>query len=102
MKKGFMLLLLIICLGLVGCSDKEEVKGTFDIKGNVNELNAQENRILVEDKDKGLIWVALPENADIQNYQEGQEVVVWVDGGISESSPVFAKAFNIEITSTRQ
>ncbi len=101
MKKGFIILLLI-CFALVGCGKKEEVKGAFDLKGNVVEINNKENSILVEDKDKGLTWVILHENGNIENYQEGQEVVVWVDGGIDTSSPSSAKALNIEITSPKQ
>ena len=100
--KNVFITLLLICLALVGCSNKDEVKGAFDFKGNVIEINAKENSIFVEDKDKGLIWISLPENGNIKNYQEGLEVVVWVDGGIDTSSPASAKALNIEITSTRQ
>lgn len=98
MKKG-LIIMLLIGLVLVGCSNEEEIKGEFDIKGNVVEIDAKENSILVEDKDKGLIWVALPKNGNIGNYQEGQEVVVWVDGGIDTTPPASAKALNIEITS---
>lgn len=101
MNKIFIVLLLI-CFALVGCGKKEEVKGAFDIKGNVVEINDNENSILVEDKDKGLTWIALPENGNIKNYQQGQEVVVWVDGGIDTSNPASAKALNIEITSPKQ
>ena len=101
MKKSFILLLLI-CFALVGCNNKEEIKGTFDIKGNVVEINEKENRILVEDKDKGLTWISLHDNLDIKNYHEGQEVVVWVDGGINTSSPASAKALNIELTPPKQ
>ncbi|WP_064093957.1 DUF3221 domain-containing protein [Rossellomorea aquimaris] len=98
MEKNFIILFLI-CFSLVGCSSKEEVKGQFDIKGNIVGINEKENRILVVDADKGETWVVLPENADIKNYQEGQEVVIWVDDGIDTSAPTSAKALNIEITS---
>ncbi|MEH7225909.1 DUF3221 domain-containing protein [Bacillus sp. JJ1566] len=98
MKKDFIILLLI-CLALVGCNNKEEVKGAFDIKGNVIEINAKENSLLVEEKDKGLTWVTLPESGNIKDFQEGMEVVVWVDGGVDTSFPAAAKALNIEITS---
>lgn len=101
MKKN-LIILFLICFALVGCSNKEDVKGEFDIKGNIVEINEKENRILVEDVDKGQTWVALPENGNIKNYQEGQEVVVWVDGVIATTAPASAKALNIEITSPRQ
>ncbi|QQZ08370.1 DUF3221 domain-containing protein [Heyndrickxia vini] len=94
--------MLLICFALVGCGKKEEVKGKFDIKGNVVEINAKEKSILVDDKDKGLTWVALTENGSTNNYQEGQQVVVWVDGGIDTSAPVSTKALHIEIISPKQ
>ncbi|MFS0821858.1 DUF3221 domain-containing protein [Bacillus sp. 1P02SD] len=101
MKKN-LIILFLICFTLVGCSNKEEVKGEFDIKGNIVEINEKENRILVEDADKGQTWVALPENGNIKNFQEGQEVVVWVEGGIDTSAPASAKALNIEITTPKK
>lgn len=91
------LIFLLLCFALVACSNKEAVKGKFDIKGNIVEINDKDNRILVEDGNKGLTWVTLQENGNIKNYEEGQEVVVWVDGGIDKSSPASTKALNIEI-----
>lgn len=97
LKKGFVLLF-FYCLLLVACSNEsEETKGEMDIKGNIVEVDSSENSILVEDTQKGLTWVALHENDDIKNYEEGQEVAVWVDGGIDTSSPAYTKALNIEI-----
>ena len=50
----------VLCFALVACSSKEEaVKGKFDIKGNIVKINDKDNRILVEDGNKGLIWVTL-------------------------------------------
>lgn len=97
LTKGFVLLFLS-CFLLVACSNEsEEAKGEMDIKGNIVEVDSSENSILVEDNQKGLTWVALHENGDIKNYEEGQEVAVWVDGGIDTSSPAYTKALNIEI-----
>lgn len=96
-KKSFVFLLLS-CFVLVACNNQDEkVKGDYDVKGNIVDINSSENRILVEDEQKGLTWVALHENGDIKEYEEGQEVVVWVDGGIDTSSPATTKALNIEI-----
>ncbi len=97
MKKGFVFIFLS-CFILVACSNEgEEVKGEIDIKGNIVEVDSPGNSILVEDNQKGLTWVALHENGDIKDYEEGQEVAVWVDGGIDTSSPAYTKALNIEI-----
>lgn len=61
-KKGFVLLF-FSCFLLVACSNEsEEAKGEMDIKGNIVEVDSYENSILVEDTQKGLTWVALPEN----------------------------------------
>ncbi|MEH7352580.1 DUF3221 domain-containing protein [Neobacillus drentensis] len=98
MKKQ-VLLLLIVCILLAGCSGKEDaVKGEIDLKGIITEIDQAGNRILMEDKDKGLIWVSLPESGDINDYAAGKEIVVWVDGEIKESWPAKAKALNIEQT----
>ncbi|MGN7408637.1 DUF3221 domain-containing protein [Sporosarcina sp. SAFN-010] len=57
---------------------------------------------MVEDNELGLTWVALHENDDIKDYEEGHEVAVWVDGGIDTSSPAFTQALNIEIINSKQ
>ncbi|MDX5475877.1 MAG: YobA family protein [Bacillaceae bacterium] len=63
------------------------------------EISKAENRILVDDKDKGQVWISLHRNGKITNYEVGQEVVVWIDGGVDDSSPMQAGALNSEITS---
>ncbi|WHY78442.1 DUF3221 domain-containing protein [Neobacillus sp. WH10] len=98
MKKQ-LFLLLFVCILLAGCSGKEEaIKGEIDLKGIITEIDQAGNRILMEEKNKGLIWVSLPESGNIHNYATGQEIVVWVDGEIKESWPAKAKALNIEQT----
>ncbi|MGN7410058.1 DUF3221 domain-containing protein [Sporosarcina sp. SAFN-010] len=88
---------------MVACSNEsEEFKGKIDIKGNIVEVDSPGNSILVEDKQLGLTWVALHENDDIKDYEEGQEVAVWVDGGIDTFSPAFTQALNIEIINPKQ
>lgn len=102
MKKLY-IFLLIICLSLVGCGVKNDhkknndIKGAFDIKGIITEVDKETSRILVKDSDTGLIWVTLPENGIKENYEAGQEVVIWTKGGIKESFPAQAEALNIEL-----
>ena len=55
----------------------------------------------MEDKKVGLVWVTLHENGDISKYEKGQEIVVWIKGGIKESSPAQADARNIEFTAPK-
>lgn len=99
--KGFIFLSLS-CFLLAACSNEgEEVKGKMDIKGNIVEVDRSTNSILVKDEQKGLTWVALHENGDVKDYEEGQEVAVWVDGGIDTSSPASTKALNIEIINSK-
>lgn len=101
-KKGFVFLFLS-CIILVACSaESEEAKGEIDVQGNVVEVDGVQNSILVEDNQKGLTWIALHENGDIKDYEIGQEVAVWVDGGVDTSSPASAKALNIEIINPKQ
>lgn len=91
------LLLLSIGFTLMGCNLGDAEKGKVDLKGIVTEVNHESNRILLKDKNVGLVWVTLPETGDINRYKEGQEVVVWIKGGIRESSPAQADALNIEL-----
>ncbi len=94
--KRYLLLFLIICLALAGCAAKDqEVKGQIDLKGVITEVDREGNRVLVNDADVGLVWLTLPVFGDISTYEAGQGVVVWIDGGIKESSPASAKALNI-------
>lgn len=99
--KKHLLLILIVCFTLVGCNGGNAEKGRADIKGIIKEVDYEGNKILVEDKHEGLIWVALQENGEISKYIEGQEVVVWIKGGIRESSPAQADALNIEFTNPK-
>jgi hypothetical protein len=103
LMKRYLVLLLIVCLTLVGCNAKDKViEGQLDVKGIINEIDSEGNRILVNDPDMGLIWLALPDNGDITKYEEDQEVVVWIDGGIDTSSPAYAKALTIELLEAAQ
>ena len=96
--KRYQVLLLIVCLSLVGCDAKDNtVKGQIDRKGLITEVDVSGNRVLVDDLDKGLIWLTLPDHGDITMYEAGQEVVVWIGDGVKESSPAQAAALNIEV-----
>ncbi|MEH7304446.1 DUF3221 domain-containing protein [Neobacillus drentensis] len=99
--KKHLLLILIVWFTLVGCNGGNAEKGRVDIKGIIKEVDYERNKILVEDKHEGLVWVTLQENEDISEYLEGQEVVVWIKGGIRESSPAQADALNIEFTNPK-
>ncbi|MBV7506692.1 YobA family protein [Bacillus sp. sid0103] len=99
--KKHLLLILIVCFTLVGCNGGNAEKGRVDIKGIIKEVDYEGNKILVEDKHEGLVWVALQENGDISKYLERQEVVVWIKGGIRESFPAQADALNIEFTNPK-
>lgn len=101
--KRYLVLLLIVCLTLVGCDAKDNaVKGQIDRKGFIIEVDVTGNRVLVDDPDKGFIWLTLPSFGDITKYEVNQEVVVWIDGGVNESYPAQAAALNIEIVKAEQ
>ncbi len=97
MKKYF-LLLLIGCSALVACHTEETaVKGQYDLKGIITKIDSEGERLLVKDSNEGLTWISLPESKESATFDTGQEIVVWIDGGIAESAPAFAKAANIEL-----
>lgn len=99
-KKGFVYLFLS-CFLLAACTAKSEGKGEIDVKGNVVEIDGAQNSILIEDDQKGLIWVTLHENGDIKDYEVGQEVAVWVGSEVDTSSSASEKTLNIEIINPR-
>lgn len=86
--KHYFILILVICLFLSGCNI---VKNAEKVK-----IDESDNRILVEDENKGSTWVTLQANDKIKNYEDGQEVAFWLDGGIDTSLPAYTKALNIE------
>ncbi|WP_203249111.1 DUF3221 domain-containing protein [Sporosarcina beigongshangi] len=101
--KKYLILLLVVCLTLVGCTAKDNVsKGKFDRKGFITEVDVTGNRVLVDDLDNGLIWLTLPSFDDITKYDVNQEVVVWIGDGVKESYPAQATARNIEILQSKK
>ena len=96
--KKYLILMTILCLFLLGCAQKDDAeKGGYDLQGNITKIDPEEDSILIEDLTKGLTWISLHENEQIENYKTGQKVAVWIDGAILTSSPAFAKALHIEI-----
>lgn len=93
-----MILIMIVCFALWGCNQSNIVKGEFDIKGKIVEMDASGKRLLIEAEKDGLVWITLNERDMMNNYELGQSIVVWVDGGLEESYPAQGKALNIEIT----
>lgn len=91
-------MLLVLLSLLVGCKGvKDDMKGEFDIKGTITEIDGKGYRILVKEADSELIWITLQENGNINKFDKGQVVAVWIDGLIAESAPAQGKALNIEI-----
>ncbi|MEH7346378.1 DUF3221 domain-containing protein [Bacillus sp. JJ1532] len=95
MKKYIVLLLFSFIL--FGCTQKSDVKGEADMKGSILEIDKDARRILVEDYEKGLVWVTLNETDNMKELQVYQEVAIWIEGAIAESYPGQAKALHVEI-----
>ena len=96
MKKRFISIMLV-CITLWGCNQSNVVKGEFDIEGKIIEMDASGNRLLIEAEEDGLVWITLNERDRMTDYEVGQSIVVWVDGGLEESYPAQGRALNIEI-----
>lgn len=88
--------LVVICFIIAGCSQNGAAKGEIDRKGIITEIDTKENRLLIDDRKHGLIWIKLNESDHLDEYVQGQEVVVWIDGVISNSIPAQARALNIQ------
>lgn len=91
---------MVICFVLLGCAQTNDVKGEFDLKGIILEIDGDGNRILMDAENEGLVWITLKKGDITTNYEVGQEIVVWIDGGIAESYPAQAKVLNIEIVAS--
>ncbi|WP_083652531.1 DUF3221 domain-containing protein [Bacillus sp. MRMR6] len=97
-KKILLFAILFSFIWLAGCIQKDDsVKGEYDVSGVIKEVDADSKAILVDDPDKGLIWITLPKNAENTNFEPDQTVAVWTDGKIRESYPLQATALNIEL-----
>ena len=79
---------------LMGCND-EKGEGGAQIIGTVTDIRS--GSILVEEEDSEVVWVKVPEEDTISNYEVGQEVFVWTDGALMESDPPQAIALHIEV-----
>lgn len=94
MDKLIYLLFSSLCLSLVaGCStDYTEV----DLQGNIVEVNAEESMILVEDQERGQIWVDVSDLKDeMERLHSPLEVNVWLDEPVTEDKP--GKAEQIDV-----
>ncbi|WP_409276372.1 hypothetical protein V1499_20650 [Neobacillus sp. SCS-31] len=68
----WMVSIIVLFMILAGCKDsKEAVKGQSDLKGVIQEVDSDENRILIEDGEVGLVWVTLPIHGKIDRYSKG-------------------------------
>lgn len=89
---------LFICFFLFGCThEKSNDESPFDITGIIKEVDFEKSGILVEEKNNNLIWVYTEETETLEEYKEGQEVLVWIEGSIAESAPSIAKAVKVNI-----
>jgi hypothetical protein len=97
-KKTLLFVILFSLIWAAGCTPKNDsVKGEFDVSGVIKEVDAERKAILVDDPDKGLIWITLPKNTETANLKPDQTVAVWTDGKIRESYPLQATALNVEL-----
>ncbi len=98
--KKYLFIVFILCFFIAGCNQKDgSIKGEYDIRGTITEVNTEGRKILVDDRKIGLVWISLHESGDITIYEIGQTVAVWTDGKIRESYPAQTNALNIEVLS---
>jgi hypothetical protein len=87
---------IMICVAFIFSFFREELalKGAFDRKGIVLEVNEHAGKILVDAPDKGEIWirVSLP-----ISFKKGQEVLVWLENEGPDSLPAQGRARYVEV-----
>ena len=72
---------------------------SFTLEGEADEIDAQGNRILVETKDVGDVWVTLPANVSAASYDD-KDVRVYFSGAVSMSYPAQATGYAVDIVHT--
>jgi hypothetical protein len=105
--KFFFLFSIVLLVNLVGCAKTQDSREGFVLEVNDHSILVAQNISLVRYKelqdvssealiDQGgleLIWLTY-EKAD--EFQKGDHVVFWIDGGVRESYPEQADAKKIE------
>lgn len=69
---------------------------SYTLFGEVEEVDADNNRILVNAEESGQVWVNLPEDAKDTDF-EGKYVKVYFGGVMALSFPAQATAYRVEI-----
>ena len=91
-----LLLFLLLCTTVVGCnSEGDKMIGEANFAGTITDKRS--GSILLEEKNSEVVWIIVPEGESINDYQLGQDVSVWITGGLMESDPPQAKALQIEV-----
>ena len=105
--KFFILFSIVLLVNLVGCAKAEDPREGFILEVNdqsilvaqnislvrYNELQDVSSEALIDQGGLELIWLTY-EKAD--EFQKGDHVVFWIDGGVRESSPEQADAKKVE------
>ena len=80
----------------MGCNSEEnKMIGEANFSGTITDMRS--GSILLEEKNSEVIWIIVPEEESINDYQIGQSVLVWITGHLMESDPPQAKALQIEV-----
>jgi len=81
---------------IVGCSSTPDYS-SVDIQGEIIEVDEEQARILVDDKRNGQTWVKIFNLDNMNELHKPLEVVVWLDGNVSDGNPPVGTANRVEV-----
>lgn len=105
----FFLFVIVLTVSLSGCSGKagQQREGyVIEVKANTiliaqdisleryNELKGVSSEGLIDQGGLGLIWLTYKKSGE---FEKGDHVVFWIDGGVNESYPEQASASKVEL-----
>jgi hypothetical protein len=94
-KKLFILAIVqVLIYTMLGCSSMPDYS-RVDRSGEIIEIDKDNNRILVDDKENGQIWIDVSKVND--KFFEKLEVLVWLDGDVIDTEPQEGTAERIDV-----
>jgi hypothetical protein len=71
----------MFALIISGCSKYDKTKGEISGRGTIINIDSSQHRILIEDYERGKIWLKLNKSDKMNNFSKGSKIVFWTNDG---------------------
>ncbi|BAU29325.1 hypothetical protein DFP93_11641 [Aneurinibacillus soli] len=92
----FIAIIQLLFFLLLGCSLNPDYSAV-DRQGEIIEVDKGKERILVDDKKNGQIWVDISKLSDKDKFHKPLEVIVWLDGDVIDGEPQVGIAKRVDV-----